>query len=109
MYRFILLVLASFLLLSCQTVTVSPPGETIKYSSEPNYKKSQNFFLFGLIGNSIVNVKSVCGDKPVKQMQSQQTFLNGFLSFVTLWIYTPRTASVWCGEEALGMPLEERI
>lgn len=81
---------------ACQTVTISPKGKTIRYSSTPQYQETQNFFLFGLIGESTVNLRSVCPGRAIKQMQTQKTFLNGFLTVITLGIYTPRTASVWC-------------
>ena len=100
MYRFIILSLVLFCV-SCQTVTISPPGETVKYSNPPNYTESQNFFLFGLIGEAHIDVASICGDRAVKQMQSQETFLNGLLGTITLGIYSPRTASVWCGEKSV--------
>jgi hypothetical protein len=29
-------------------------------------------------------------------MQSQQTFVDGLLGLVTLGIYSPQTAKVWC-------------
>ena len=72
------------------------------HSSPADYRKSQAFFFFGLFGESSINVKAICRKKSVKQMRSQTSFLDGLLAVVTLGIYTPRTASVWCdrsGEE----------
>ena len=87
---------------SCQTVTINPQGGTVKYSSLPDYKKSHHFFLFGLIGERNVNTAQICKGRRVKQMQTQQTFLNGLLSGLTLGIYTPRTSKVWCREAESG-------
>ena len=97
--KFGLLLFCLLFFVSCQTVTISPSGDTRSYSSTPTYSESQHFFLFGLVGNNIINVSSVCGDRSVLQMQTQSTFLDGFLGSITLGIYTPRTASIWCSRE----------
>ena len=81
---------------SCQTVTISPEGKKNIVSSNPTYERSQNFFLFGLIGENVINIEEICRERSVRQMQTQQTFVNGLVSGVTLGIYTPRTAKVWC-------------
>lgn len=89
------LMLFCFILASCSTVTISPPGAD-KISSAPNYQKSEHFFLYGLIGEARVNTESVClGDEPI-QMQSQSTFGNEFISALTFGLYTPHTVKVWC-------------
>lgn len=85
-----------FLISSCQTVTISPDGKKTTLSSTPTYERSHNFFLWGLVGESNINVEEICTERSVKQMQTQQTFVNGLLSKITLGIYTPRTAKVWC-------------
>lgn len=95
MIRFTLLIL-SFVLISCQTVTISPKGKTFRYSNTPDYEKPQNFFLLGLIGEAYIDTNKICGDKPVTQMQTKQSFEDGLLAIVTLGIFTRRTASVWC-------------
>lgn len=88
-----------FFLASCQTVTISPKGRSLVYSGLPSYERSHNFFFWGLMGDHSINIQRVCEDRSVKQMQTQQTFLNGFVSILTLGIYTPRTARVWCGKK----------
>jgi len=105
MYRLIVLSLV-FFCISCQTVTISPPGNTVKYSNLPDYTELQHFFLFGLIGEAHIDITSICGGRAVKQMQSQETFINGLLKIITIGIYTPRTASVWCGEKVATEPEE---
>ena len=95
MKTYILLFIFLFLISSCQTVTISPDGKKTILSSNPTYEESQNFFLGGL-GESNINVEEICRERPVKQMQTQQTFVNGLVSLVTLGIYTPRTAKIWC-------------
>ncbi|WP_397472323.1 Bor family protein, partial [Rheinheimera sp.] len=43
-----------------------------------------------------VDVNTICNGAEPKQMQSQQTFTDGLLGLVTLGIYYPHTAKVWC-------------
>ena len=64
-------------LISCQTITVSPEGRTIRLAAPPDYQKTQHFFLGGLIGEAVVPAGEICGDRSVVQMQSQTTFLDG--------------------------------
>ena len=90
--------LVAFFLISCQTVTISPEGQSFKYSIPPDYEQTQNFFFWGLVGESQIPVRSICKDKPVKQMQTQDTFINRLLLGLTIGIYSPRTAKVWCAD-----------
>lgn len=89
------IVICIFFITGCSTITTRYEG-TAKLSSSPTYEKSKPYFLWGLVGEHHINVKELCGDKKVSQMQSQDTFLDGFLGFITLGIYLPRTAKVWC-------------
>jgi hypothetical protein len=52
----------------------------------------------GLIGEHHVDVLAICGGKEPAQMQSQQTFVDGLLTLVTLTIYAPVTTKVWCNK-----------
>lgn len=94
MYRFGLILLC-FFLASCSTVTISPPGAE-KISSAPDFQKSGHFFLWGLAGETRVNTEEVCNGKQPAQMQSQSTFVNGFISNLTLGLYSPHSVKVWC-------------
>lgn len=92
------LVLASLLLTSsgCFTVTATRKGTTPK-ATEPDYQTTEHFFLWGLAPDArVVNVKKACSEKAPSQLQTQTTFVDGFLSLITLGIYAPRTARVWC-------------
>ena len=82
----------------CTTVTIRDQGTT-KVSSSPDYSTMNHFFFWGLVGHSHVNVTQICGNKPPVQLQTEQTFLDGFLQVITLGIYAPRSAYVWCSEE----------
>lgn len=80
---------------ACSTVTIKPDGQQ-KVSHEPTYQESKAFFLFGIIGEKHINVTEICNEKDPVQMQSQQTFVDGLLTVLTLGIYSPHTAKVWC-------------
>ncbi len=94
--RAITFVVLSFIFVGCQSVTISPDGRSSKVTTPPTYSKSEHFFLVGLIGKSNIDVNQVCGGRKVVQMQSQQTFVDGLLGIITLGIYAPHTAKVWC-------------
>lgn len=89
--------LAAVLMLctACATVTVLPNGGS-KVSSKPTYESSYSYFLWGLVGEHQLNVSDICNGKSPRQLQTQFTFLDGFLSTITLGIYSPKSAKVWC-------------
>ena len=78
----------------CFSVTVRPAGG-YEVSTPPTFEQRQSFWFWGLVGERHINVKEVCKTEPV-QFQSQQTFVDGLLGFITLRIYAPETARVWC-------------
>ena len=90
-----LTIVAVLLLSACNTVTTVPNG-SVKRTSTPKFQERQNYFLWGLIGEKHINVQEVCGAKPATQMQSQHRFVDLLLTLITLGIYSPRTAKVWC-------------
>lgn len=59
-------------------------------------EESKSFFFWGLAGEHSIDVNGVCQGKPAQQMQTQTTFLDGLLGGITLGIYAPRSAKVWC-------------
>ncbi|MBN1087391.1 lipoprotein bor [Erwinia aphidicola] len=63
----------------------------------PQETKTAHFFVSGIGQSDAIDAAKVCGgaDKVVKT-EVQQTFVNGLLGFVTLGIYTPREARVYC-------------
>ncbi len=82
-------------LAGCATVTITPNGQS-KLTTSPTYENKQAFFLVGLIGERHVDVQAICQGRGVRQMQTVDTFSDRLLGLVTLGIYTPRTARVWC-------------
>ena len=101
MKTFFPMVVIAAMLSACSTVTIRDHG-TAKVSSEPSYSSSKAFFFWGLAGTARINTTAICHGKRPVQMQSQKTFVDGLLGFLTLGIYSPRTASVWCTEEGGG-------
>ena len=79
----------------CSTITIHLKT-TGKLISDPTYEDSKPFYFWGLSGEPRIDVNSICGDKSVKQMQSQQTFADGFFTGITLGIYAPHSVKIWC-------------
>lgn len=93
-----LMTLAGLVALStsaCSTVTITEKG-IAKLDSHPTYEDSRPFYLWGLVGEERVDVKTICQGRSAKQVQAQDTFLDSFLGIITIGIYRPRTAKVWC-------------
>lgn len=65
-------------------------------SSQPALNEMQHFFVSGLAQSQEVNAHKICGENNVAKVQTQQTFLNGFLGFLSQGIYTPRDIRVYC-------------
>lgn len=80
---------------ACSTVTINPDGRA-KLAGEPTYQDSKSFFLWGLVGEHHVDVQRICNGKEPVQMQSQATFGDGLLKWITLGVYAPHTTKVWC-------------
>ena len=63
----------------------------------PTYSKSQTFFISGIGQEQTVNAAEVCGGAAnVAKVQTMQEPVDIALSLVTVGIYTPRTAKVYC-------------
>lgn len=96
-----MILLVAVVTAGCSTVTIEQKGQ-VSISSSPNYQQTQKYYFWGLVGERHINTSSICGDKSVAQMQSQATFTNGFFTVITLGIYAPHTAKVWCGDVQNG-------
>jgi hypothetical protein len=94
-FKHVLVLCLAITATACSTVTIHPKSNPTLVS-QPSYEESKSFYIGGLVGERRVNVTEICGEKEVAQMQTQQTFMNGFLGLITLAIYTPHTVKVWC-------------
>ncbi|WP_430460336.1 Bor family protein [Thalassolituus sp. LLYu03] len=103
------LMLPAFLLLSaCSSVTIRPYGGE-KDTAQPDYQVSKPFYWFGLSGEHEVNTSLICGQRRVMQMQAVTTLADWLQGLVTLGIYSPRTAKVWCETQpVMLMPLTQK-
>ncbi|MFK3703609.1 Bor protein [Raoultella sp. BIGb0138] len=65
----------------------------------PQQVTTHHFFVSGIGQSKQIDAAQVCGgaDKVVRT-EVQQTFVDGLLGFVTLGIYTPRDARVYCAK-----------
>lgn len=87
--------LLTLALSGCSTVTIKPNrGPMIE--SPPTYEKRHHFYVFGLVGERRVNLDQVCRGREPLKMQRQSTFVDMALQTVTLSLYKPVTAKVWC-------------
>lgn len=83
------------LLNGCAAVTITDRGTTdMRY--RPNYEETKHFFLWGLVGEHRVNTQAICKDRPVAQLQSKFLPRDVLYATLTLGLYLPRTARVWC-------------
>ncbi len=79
----------------CYTVTYRTglPGNGVKH------EEGAHFFLWGLVNDKTLNLDAVC-PTGVSRWYNQATFLDGFLTFITIGIYDPRTIVVECASGA---------
>ncbi len=79
----------------CYSVTSRPQGG-FKVAGKPTFEQRQDFYLWGLVGESHIDTAKVCANKQPVQMQSQVTPVDALLGLVTIGIYSPESAKVWC-------------
>lgn len=84
------------MLVSCSQVTIRPEGGRKDTRPAP-FEARQQFWLWGLVGEGHVDARAACGEKPVEQMQAVYSGMDVLLNIVTLGIYAPRSARIWCG------------
>ncbi|MBN3561771.1 Bor family protein [Aliamphritea spongicola] len=94
MNKILLALTAAAFISGCSTQTFNINGTT---QAPPQTEDSQVFFINGIGQEKSTNAAEICGgaDKVIK-VETQETFVNGFLGFITLGIYTPRDARVYC-------------
>ena len=77
-----------------QTFTVqNKPAAVAQGSHHPS------FLRFWIGQKKTVDAAKICGGaENVVKTETQQTFVNGLLGFITLGIYTPLEARVYCSQ-----------
>ena len=58
---------------------------------------THHFFVSG-IGQKKLSMQNLWRRRNVVKTETQQTFVNGLLGFITLGIYTPLEARVYCSQ-----------
>ena len=95
MTRLAVLALSVAVLSGCANSSFTVAGS----GSAPTQAKSQHFFVAGIGQKKNIDAAEVCGGiEKVEKVEVQQTFLNGLVSVLTLNIYTPRMARVYCNQ-----------
>ena len=60
---------------------------------------THHFFVSGIGRRKYIDAAKICGGaENVVKTETQQTFVNGLLGFITLGIYTPLEARVYCSQ-----------
>ena len=64
----------------------------------PKETITHHFFVSGIGQKKTVDAANFGKRRNVVKTETQQTFVNGLLSFITLGIYTPLEARVYCSQ-----------
>ena len=59
---------------------------------------THRFFVSGIRQKTVDAAKICGGAESIVKTETQQTFVNGLLGFITLGIYTPLEARVYCSQ-----------
>ncbi len=87
--------LASLFLLGCANQRFNIAGDAS--STTPKMEDSQSFWVSGIGQHTTVDAAQVCGGAAkVVGVAVEESGMDVLLSVVTLGIYTPRTARVYC-------------
>ena len=77
------------------TTGLRPSGETVE-------DKWTDSFISGLVPPNTVAAGSICGEGRIACVDTRVSFLNQFVSFLTLGIYSPMEIVVTCAVPAQG-------
>ena len=97
MYKSALTVaIAAAMLVGCANQRFNVAGD-VSDASMAKSEDRQAFFVSGIGQKQAVNAAQVCGDaSKVQGVAVEQSGMDVLLGMVTLGIYTPRTARVYC-------------
>lgn len=86
------------LMTGCATQTYTMTDESAGLTPQlPTKEISQTFWVEGIGQEKSLNAAQICGGaNKVIKVESKETFLDGLYGVLTLGIYTPRTAKVYC-------------
>ena len=104
MKKMLLATALALLITGCaqQTFTV----QTKPAAVAPKETITHHFFVSGIGQKKTVDAAKICGGaENVVKTETQQTFVNGLLGFITLGIYTPLEARV-CFTQLHELPID---
>jgi hypothetical protein len=89
--------LSACLLLGCANATFNMSEEVAQADAKPQTEQRQANFFSGFGQKHAINAAKVCGgaDK-VASVDVNQSFMDAVIATVTLGIYTPLSARVYC-------------
>ena len=95
MKKMLLATALALLITGCaqQTFTVQNKPAAVA----PKETITHHFFVSGIGPKKTVDAAKICGGAENVKTETQQTFVNGLLGFITL-IYTPLEARVYCSQ-----------
>ena len=103
MKKMLLATALALLITGCaqQTFTVQNKPAAVA----PKETITHHFFVSGM--KKTVDAAKICGGaENVVKTETQQTFVNGLLGFITLGIYTPLEARVYCSLRLHELPID---
>jgi Bor protein len=83
-------------LTSCYKATFIRDAQAV---SGEEHDKWTTFFIYGLVGTEEVEVKDFCPSGDAAVIRTGGNFATGFVSAITLGIYTPRKVYVTCAAD----------
>ena len=97
MKKMLLATALALLITGCAQQTFTVPKQTGSSSTKGNHHPS--FLRFWNWAEENCRCNKICGGaENVVKTETQQTFVNGLLGFITLGIYTPLEARVYCSQ-----------
>ena len=102
MKKMLLATALALLITGCaqQTFTVQNKPAAVA----PKETITHHFFVSGIGQKKTVDAQICGGAENVVKTETQQTFVNGLLGFITLGIYTPLEARVYCSHYSASCP-----
>lgn len=95
-----LICLVMLTVFSCSTQRFIYDSKRASLVDEPTVTKWAPFFIGGFAQRSSFNPKKICKNKDqnLAKVEFVQTFPNILLTFITLGIYSPREARIYCAK-----------
>ena len=97
MKKMLLATALALLITGCAQQTFTVQNKPAAVAPKENHHPSFPFLELGR--RKLVDAAKICGGaENVVKTETQQTFVNGLLGFITLGIYTPLEARVYCSQ-----------